>query len=432
MAGRQSTPETTNPVSDQCELNEVPVHLEPSARGSRGSSARKGDPARASTWTYHFFWGLEDVIAVFTQPVELGADQQGGRRALPERRRRQRLGRSSSAASRRRWPRTATSSSIRAASRTSTDDFSAPDRRLQEGQRRDRHRRGDPAGYQDLLDPGAPAGLPAQGRDRGQGAALPRRRSRPSASSATACRPRCGGRRAIPSSPRSPAQTAAQLADAYEGATKASSGPSRIGFVHALFEVAIDTLKRAKDLGTTAADPRRARRHRPRHHRAVPVGLGQGTGQERDAGRRSVGRPVGARQKYKYELVVVDNRTAPERADRRQAEAARLIGRSRRDGRLSPMTEVLALERSLQVVRRRSAPIGRRLAAGERARGAAASSAPTAPARPRVFNLISGDVRAGRRVPFASGRGHHAARRRTSAAGAASAAPIRSRIPSAA
>src|SRR6516162_4113673 len=26
---------------------------------------RKGDPAKGFTWTYHFFWGLEDVIGAF-------------------------------------------------------------------------------------------------------------------------------------------------------------------------------------------------------------------------------------------------------------------------------------------------------------------------------------------------------------------------------
>ena len=27
---------------------------------------RNGDPQKGFDWTYHFFWGLEDVIAVFT------------------------------------------------------------------------------------------------------------------------------------------------------------------------------------------------------------------------------------------------------------------------------------------------------------------------------------------------------------------------------
>jgi branched-chain amino acid transport system substrate-binding protein len=59
-----STPETANPVSDACELNEVPcvssvVPWQPWFFG------RKGDPAKGFEWTYHMFWGLEDVIANF-------------------------------------------------------------------------------------------------------------------------------------------------------------------------------------------------------------------------------------------------------------------------------------------------------------------------------------------------------------------------------
>lgn len=59
------TPETANPVSDACELNQVPcissvVPWQPWFFG------RKGDPAKGFEWTYHVFWGLEDVIANFT------------------------------------------------------------------------------------------------------------------------------------------------------------------------------------------------------------------------------------------------------------------------------------------------------------------------------------------------------------------------------
>lgn len=59
------TPETANPVSDAAELNEVPcissvVPWQPWFFG------RKGNPAKGFDWTYHIFWGLEDVIANFT------------------------------------------------------------------------------------------------------------------------------------------------------------------------------------------------------------------------------------------------------------------------------------------------------------------------------------------------------------------------------
>jgi branched-chain amino acid transport system substrate-binding protein len=60
-----STPETTNPVADACELNEVPC-LTTMTPWQAWFFGRKGDPAKGFNWTYHFFWGLEDVIAVFT------------------------------------------------------------------------------------------------------------------------------------------------------------------------------------------------------------------------------------------------------------------------------------------------------------------------------------------------------------------------------
>jgi branched-chain amino acid transport system substrate-binding protein len=60
-----STPETTNPVCDQCELNETPC-ISTVAPWQPWLFPRGGDPARGFAWTYHFFWGLEDVIAVYT------------------------------------------------------------------------------------------------------------------------------------------------------------------------------------------------------------------------------------------------------------------------------------------------------------------------------------------------------------------------------
>ncbi len=59
------TPETANPVSDACELNEMPcvstvVPWQPWFFG------RKGDPKKGFHFTYHFFWGLEDVITIYT------------------------------------------------------------------------------------------------------------------------------------------------------------------------------------------------------------------------------------------------------------------------------------------------------------------------------------------------------------------------------
>lgn len=60
-----STPENVNPVSDQCELNGVPC-ISTTSPWQPWFFGRNGDPKRGFDWTYHFFWGLEDIIAVFT------------------------------------------------------------------------------------------------------------------------------------------------------------------------------------------------------------------------------------------------------------------------------------------------------------------------------------------------------------------------------
>ncbi len=65
-----STPETTNPVSTQCEIEEVPC-ISTVAPWQPYFIGRQGNPGDPSTWapfnnTFHFLWGLEDVISVFT------------------------------------------------------------------------------------------------------------------------------------------------------------------------------------------------------------------------------------------------------------------------------------------------------------------------------------------------------------------------------
>ena len=61
-----STPETTNPVADQCEANGVPC-ISSVAPWQPYFFGRQADPANPVPfkWTYHFFWGLEDIISVF-------------------------------------------------------------------------------------------------------------------------------------------------------------------------------------------------------------------------------------------------------------------------------------------------------------------------------------------------------------------------------
>jgi len=65
-----STPETTNPVSTTCEAEGVPClsTVAPWQPWFIGQQANPGDPASWKPFasSFHFFWGLEDVIAVFT------------------------------------------------------------------------------------------------------------------------------------------------------------------------------------------------------------------------------------------------------------------------------------------------------------------------------------------------------------------------------
>ncbi len=65
-----STPETTNPVTTTCEAEEIPC-LSTVAPWQPWFIGQQGNPGDPGSWerfyySYHFFWGLEDIIAVFT------------------------------------------------------------------------------------------------------------------------------------------------------------------------------------------------------------------------------------------------------------------------------------------------------------------------------------------------------------------------------
>ncbi len=61
----KDTPDTTNPVADQCELNEIPC-ISTNCPWQPFFFGRGGNPEVGFNYTYHFFWGLEDIIANFT------------------------------------------------------------------------------------------------------------------------------------------------------------------------------------------------------------------------------------------------------------------------------------------------------------------------------------------------------------------------------
>ena len=60
-----ATPDTTNPVGDQCELAEMPC-ISTAAPWEAWYFGRGGTPAKGFDWTYHFFFGLGDGIAAYT------------------------------------------------------------------------------------------------------------------------------------------------------------------------------------------------------------------------------------------------------------------------------------------------------------------------------------------------------------------------------
>ncbi len=65
-----STPENTNPVATTCEAEGMPVlsTMAPWQPWFIGQQGNPGDPAswKPFNYAFHYFWGLEDVIAVFT------------------------------------------------------------------------------------------------------------------------------------------------------------------------------------------------------------------------------------------------------------------------------------------------------------------------------------------------------------------------------
>ncbi|WP_424971774.1 ABC transporter substrate-binding protein [Dinoroseobacter sp. S76] len=59
-----STPDTTNPAADQAELNGTPC-ITTDTPWQAHFFGRNGDPAVGFDYTYHFFWGLEGVVGAF-------------------------------------------------------------------------------------------------------------------------------------------------------------------------------------------------------------------------------------------------------------------------------------------------------------------------------------------------------------------------------
>ncbi|MBN8971133.1 MAG: ABC transporter substrate-binding protein [Rhizobiales bacterium] len=78
-----STPETTNPVSTTCESEGLPC-ISTVAPWQPWFIGQQGNPGDPKSWkpfgyAYHFFWGLEDVISVYTNMwAQLSTNKQVG------------------------------------------------------------------------------------------------------------------------------------------------------------------------------------------------------------------------------------------------------------------------------------------------------------------------------------------------------------------
>jgi len=299
------TPETANPVCDACELNETPcvstvVPWQPWFFG------RKGDPKKGFNFTYHFFWGLEDVIGVYTamwQSVQTNKSvgglfpNDGDGNAWGD----ARVG----------FPPVLTQKGFALKDpgrfQSMTQDFSAqiaafrqasaqivtgvvipPDARNFLVQARQQGFRPKVISIgKALLFPGA---IEALG-DLGEGLSTevwwsP---SHPFKSSLTG-------------------QSAQQLAAAYETAT-GKQWTQPLGFAHALFEIAVDTLKRTKDIDSNIAvrDALAATRLD-----TIVGNVAWGTGPVKNVAKTPLAGGQWVKgQKHRFDLVIVNNQLAP-------------------------------------------------------------------------------------------------------------------------
>jgi branched-chain amino acid transport system substrate-binding protein len=300
-----NTPETANPVSDQCELNEVPC-VSSLCPWQPWFFGRKGDPEKGFTWTYHFFWGLEDIIAVFLNL----------------------------------WNSVSTNKVVGGLFPNDGDGnaWGDPKLGLPPALAKDGYKLIDPGRFQNLSQDFSAqiAAFKKENVEIVTGVVIPPdMKTFWTQARQQGFRPKVvtvGKALLFPAAiealgelgdgmstevwwtPTHPfksslsRQSAAQLADAYVTATK-KQWTQPIGFVHALFEVAVDVLKRAKDPGDKAA-VRDALAATDLQTIVGPVAWGKGP--VKNVTRTPlVGGQWVRGKKNKYELVVVDNRTAP-------------------------------------------------------------------------------------------------------------------------
>lgn len=299
-----STPETTNPVADQCELNKKPC-ISTVAPWQPWFFTRGGKPEKGFDWTYHFFWGLEDLIGVFSSMwATAGTNKVVG--AL--------------------WPNDGDGNAWGDAKlgfppvlakggytvvdpgryQNLTADYSAQIARYKDAKVEILTGVPIPPDFTTFWNQAMQKGFKPKVATVGKALLFP--------SSVEALGANGEGLSSeVWWTPRHPfkssltGQTAAQLADAYEAGTK-KQWTQPLGFAHALFELAVDVLKRSKDLDSAAAI-RDAIAATKLDTIVGPISW-QGGPVKNVAKTPLVGGQWRKGGKHKYELVIVDNSQA--------------------------------------------------------------------------------------------------------------------------
>lgn len=299
-----STPETTNPVSDQCELNKKPC-ISTVAPWQPWFFTRGGKPDKGFDWTYHFFWGLEDIIAVFasmwssvnTNKVVGGLwPNDGDGNAWGD----GTLG----------FPAVLKKGGYTIVDpgryQNLTSDYSAQIAKYKESKVEILTGVPIPPDFTTFWNQAAQKGFRPKVASVGKALLFP--------SSVEALGANGEGLSTevwwTPNHPFKSSlngQTARQLADAYESATK-KQWTQPLGFAHALFEIAVDVLKRAKDLNSPAS----IRDAIAATKLDTMVGnVAWGAGPVKNAAKTPlVGGQWRKGGKFKYDLVVVENSLA--------------------------------------------------------------------------------------------------------------------------
>ena len=245
-----ATPETVNPVADQCELKGVPCvtndcPLEPYFFG------RNGDPKKGFDWTYNFFFSAVNMAEAYYDAWDQVPTNKVLGALWPNDNDGRAFSRSSPACRKSgfkivdpgRFDLPANNFSAQIAA------FKAASAEIVAGVL--------PPPDSPSSERGGAAGLQAEGHHDGQGDGFPRGVS-PLGERAEAFRSRSGGRRPSRSSRASPAARR-NLRRLREGDRQAAS--MTLGFRHALFEAAFDALKARPESRRSGLDPRRHRQH---------------------------------------------------------------------------------------------------------------------------------------------------------------------------